>query len=304
MTYAGIYKKYMNWMPKLDQSLWRRSNPIEMTMEGDESHPGRSFEECDQLATQLGKEYRGLGLLVGFLGILIVFSAVTPAGFHIEDIRWLIALGLFKVGMMLYMFYLVWEIGGKSGLKTRWIAARLDAERLRYFDLDRLTQELRLNMGAVTANKLRKELESILDTQGKGQISYNRDKASNYMAIERASDFLSWAGFAIALTCAIWLVASEVGLVAHRSWLIFGTAAVPALVGGIHGLNGFLNIGGLAEEHEKMANFLEGIYDELKSTSSDEFAALQSIAERALVQLVDRDVQWEESIKKCNISLA
>lgn len=304
MTYARIYKNYLNWMPRLDQNFWRRSKPTETGTKDVESHHGTSFKECDELATQLGKEYRGLGLLVGILGVFIVFSAVTPAGLHIEDIRWLIALGLLKVGMMLYMLYLVLEIGGKSGLKTRWIAARLDAERLRYFDLDSLTQALRLNADQATADKLRQELESILGSQGNGQISYNRGKASNYMAIERASEFLSWAGFAAALICAIWLVVSEVGLVEHRSWLIFGTAAIPALVGGIHGLNGFLNISGLAEEHEKMANFLEGIHDELNATPSIEFAAILSIAERALAQLVDRDVQWEESIKKCKISLA
>ncbi len=44
------------------------------------------------------------------------------------------------------------------------------------------------------------------------------------------------------------------------------TAFAPAAVGGIHGINGFLDISGLAEQHENMAQYLSDIHNEMLSS--------------------------------------
>ena len=75
-------------------------------------------------------------------------------------------------------------------------------------------------------------------------------------------------------------------------------------MGGIHGINGFLNIGGLADEHFKMASVLDGMRNELELMPSDDINGMHDLAERAYGQLVDRDTQWEEGAKKVNLKPA
>src|SRR3546814_18543072 len=66
-------------------------------------------------------------------------------------------------------------------------------------------------------------------------------------------------GFSLAL------VAALLHLFWHQPILIFFTAFVPTLVGGIHGINQFLRIRELAEHHGKMAERLIVIANELAS---------------------------------------
>jgi hypothetical protein len=306
--FAWCYDKYLDWMPFFDRLISDNVGLAESKTAYDGDHSGQSFKDIDTSATKLGKAYRGVGVLVGMLGIVIVFSAVVPVALQIENETWLRPLGALKVAMMLGMLVLVYEIGRKSGIKTRWIAARREAERLRYEELRMLKDALHAKPDNASAGKVYNELTHILDGKW-GQILYNAGKAQKYKAIERASELLSWLGFGIGLVSAIWLLFSEFGWIVHRPWLIFGTAAVPAFVAGIHGINGFLNISALAEEHEKMAQFLRGISAELgktgpKKTDPNYSEAILLIAERAYSQLVDRDVQWAESTKKVSLKPA
>ena len=90
----------------------------------------------------------------------------------------------------------------------------------------------------------------------------------------------------------------------HQPWLIFGTAFTPALVGGVHRINGFLNVGGEADEHSRMANILKGLRAELKLIKPEDTAAMSNLAERVCGQLVDRDTQWAEGAKKAKLNPA
>jgi hypothetical protein len=209
----------------------------------------------DASATSKVQAYRGVGVVVGLLGILIVAAAVAPTALEVENHQALIAIGGLKVGMMLSMLYLVYKTGYKSDLKSQWIAHRKLAETHRYARLHDFRKALTDQPSAAMAPPVYWELRYILDDKVSGQIAYNSGKAKKYQAIEHASELLSWIGFGVALLCACLLFLSEIGWMHHYAALIFGTAAVPAFVGGIHGINGFLNIGGLAEEHAKMAIF-------------------------------------------------
>jgi hypothetical protein len=312
MFYAWIYRLYLDWMPRLGRvgrhgaaaPAVQDLPPIPQDVAAAQTAQRLAFETMDASATSKGKAYRGVGVVVGLLGILIVAAAVAPTALEVENHQALIAIGGLKVGMMLTMLYLVYKKGYKSDLKSQWIEHRRQAETHRYARLHDFRKALTEQPSAALARCVYWELRYILDDKDSGQIAYNSGKAEKYQAIEHASERLSRIGFGVALLCACLLFLSEIGWMHHHAALIFGTAAVPAFVGGIHGINGFLNIGGLAEEHAKMANFLRGIHGDLTTTPADNVEGMLLLVERAYGQLVDRDVQWAESTAKVNLNLA
>lgn len=269
--------------------------------------PDLSFANADMRANEHGEAYRGAGVLVGLLGILVVFIAVAPTGFQISDESVLVMLGVLKVGLMATILGHVYFFGIKSRHHMEWIQHRQLAESLRYAPLKKLKESLTLNL---TSDESKLHSQALFDGLKQavagpgGQIAYNRMKSDQFKSIEHFSGQLAWYGFAFALLCAVWLLLSELHLAPHTSLLIFGTAAVPALVGGVHGINGLLKIDSLAEEHHKIACVLNGMNDELNHAKAQHGGEILKIAERAYTILVDRDVQWSESIEKIKIKPA
>ena len=249
----------------------------------------------DQSATQLGNDYRGAGVFAGLLGIAIVFVAIAPSGFEITDVGVLQILGILKVTMMVGVLFLVYRVQ-QSNLKNVWIEARLYSESQRYSDLKIKIEALRPE----TSKELKDELVRILDGKD-GQIQYNQTKGVQYEAVEMTAGNISWLGFITALLCAVWLLMSEFHLVHHQSWLIFGTAFLPALVGGIHGINGFLSVASLAGDHKKMAKELQVYRNDLASLVADEkisdIEKFEDTAKIIFVRLNGRDVEWAEDTK-------
>jgi hypothetical protein len=233
--------------------------------------PSSEFATADATANSHGDTYRGAGVLIGILSILVIFIAVAPTGFQIENESILIALGIAKVGLMTFILAHVYFFGVKSTHHKEWIHQRQLAESLRYVRLKDLKESLATNLNSQSsessASALLKEIKQTLAGSG-GQIAYNRRKSEQYKSIEHFGEQLSWYGFAFALLCAIWLLLSELHMAPHSSLLIFGTAAVPALVAGIHGINGLLKIESLVEEHHKIAQVLNGLNDELNLQSA------------------------------------
>ena len=269
--------------------------------------PCPEFESADATATRHGDTYRGAAVLIGFLSILVVFIAIAPAGIQIESESMLVALGITKVGLMSFILVHVYFFGVRSGHHGDWIQKRQVAESLRYVQIKELKESLVKSLNSQDsvqcAFALFNEIKQTLAGPG-GQIAYNRRKSEQYKSIEHFGGQLSWYGFAFALLCAIWILLSELHLVPHTALMIFGTAAVPALVGGIHGINGLLKIEGLVEEHRKMASVLNGLNVELNHVDVQDGAAILSIGERVYTILVDRDIQWSESIEKIKIKPA
>lgn len=295
--YKFIFKKYLSWMAARGGY---RPQPHTPSSDGGTSRkPNHEFELADRHAIQCGEQYRGASVLVGILGIIVVCVAVTPAALHIHSEAWLKVLGALKVVLMLGILYLVNPWGRIPVVSKAWIESRRKAEELRYSELKKIKEDLAqfIENPEYRTNLLRNELVFILNGP-QGQVAYNRSKGEMYKAIEHCAEKWSWIGFIGALACACLLLISEFDILPHITWLLYGTAAVPAVVGGVHGINGALKIGSLAEEHTDMANLLQGLNDELEATSHDDEKSILSIAERTYSQLVDRDVLWGESTAK------
>lgn len=250
----------------------------------------RPFSEIDQEATDLGDHYRGIGVIVGLLGVLIIFCAVAPIGFESGHTSTLV-FTICKILMMVLMAVLVWWTI-HSKLRNKWIEARLKAENLRYKNLRELNQKLEKSPTDITTKQVLDELDKIFSDQ----IGYNKSKATNYHSIEMISDYIGWIGFFIAF------VGACLHLVMHESWLIFPTAFVPALVGTIHGVNAFLRLSDLAEDHESMGKRLEETQSELNNNKENAVKVLE-LSRVAYQTLTSRDVQWVETAEKLGLKV-
>jgi hypothetical protein len=293
--YKKTYRGYLGFLDALAKSFQFKSEHL---LHNDH-HPGdgiqvpdkRSFSEIDQEATDLGDRYRGIGVTVGLLGVLIIFCAVAPIGFESGHTSTL-AFTIGKIIMMLVMAVLVgWTVHSK--LRNKWIEARLKAEKLRYKKLRELNQTLEKSPTDITTkNQVLDELKNIFE----GQIDYNKSKAGQYHAIEEFSNIIGWVGFAIAFIFAC------LHLVVHESWLIFPTAFVPALVGAIHGVNAFLRLSDLAEDHESMSKRLEETQSELNGFKENPEKVLElSLATYQI--LTTRDQQWVETAEQLGLKV-
>jgi hypothetical protein len=293
--YKRLYKAYLGCLAWLGRHRPNHHIPDKLQLPR-EVDP--EFEVADRSATRYGDHYRGACVLVGTLGILVVFVAITPTALQIESKEWLILLGVLKFLLMVGILLLVNPLGGIPKISKSWIISRRRAEELRYVPLKRLKEELSQSEESSRGSKqLRDELAYILNGP-EGQIAYNFSRAAAYKAIEHFSEKLSWRGFALAMVCALLILLSELHWAPHFPGLIYGTVALPAFVAGVHGINGALKIASLAEEHEEMGKLLQSLYVELKSTDVADTKAILAIAERTYSQLVSRDVLWGESTEK------
>lgn len=256
-----------------------------------------SLSEADEIATSLGMRYRALGVSIGIMGIAIIFLAIAPSGLgmghHAEEI-----VGGIKVILMVLMLYLVFS-GRRSRINHEWIRMRLVAEKLRYCRLQTLA-DAAPDADPKWAEQLRAQLEDVLIGKG-GQIAYNAAKAHQYESVERFADILLWASVILAL----------IGAVGHFfvSWpaFIFLTAFGPAAAGGIHGINGFLGIGGLIDEHTATQIRLQLSLERLRNLApldDQDGKALKDIATAVLEILGSRDSRWKESAAKLGLKPA
>lgn len=258
------------------------------------------FDAKDKKATLLGDSYRGIGVAVSVLGLLIIFCAIAPIALEIEHQFGDIFI-VCEIVLMLLMLFLVRHTT-KKDLRKNWIDARKEVETLRYADLNSKINQLETNdngnkdfdndMKKALLTALNQKLHHIFDEQ----VNYNKDKAEIYLRIEKSSDILSWVGFVLAFTavCA--------HLFTHAPFLLFFTAFIPALVGAIHGTNAFLRLSDLAEDHIEMAKGLEEAQGSLNDKGVDSSKMLE-IAEKTYNMLTDRDTKWAAKTNKLGLKL-
>jgi hypothetical protein len=198
--------------------------------------------------------------------------------------------GYVKIALMAAMFGLVMYTM-KRNPKRQWIQYRRMAEIGRYASLKEALDACKNERSPAAEARLINELRGVLADQ----VGYNERSHRRYHAIERFSDGLSWIGFGGAFLAAV----------AHvwwpASWLIFFTAFGPALVGAIHGINGFLRLGDLAEDHGRMATHLSQLRTRLETAQGD---ALFQVGDSAYQILNDRDAEWAEMAHKLGIKVA
>ncbi len=258
----------------------------------------------DHPATNYGSKYRGAGVFVGLLGVCIVFAAIAPGAFAVGTDWVLQVVGVVKVIMMCTMLIVVKRIGGASGLKQEWINFRVASEKQRYGALENVIVELKGGLDQACANKVREEILRVLDGSD-GQIYYNSNKADQYEAIEHTTEILGTVIFFIALVAACGLLLSEFHIIPHQSWVILFTAFLPAALGGLHGINGFLTVGTLAMDHRKMQVFLSDALTNLRNPNANDPATVLTIAIEVSEGLNSRDHEWKEKTNEGNnLSLA
>ena len=251
-----------------------------------------SLESVDREAFIKGNHHRALGISIGVLGIVIVFLALAPIGFnlsaHADHM-----VGYVKIALMLVMLLIVF-LGKRTSTHKEWVRLRALAEQLRYQPLSRLIEQA--NETDEVISSLESELERILDGKN-GQIAYHVAKAHQYHAVEHFSDVLLWLSVVLAL----------IGAVGHLffdwSWWIFLTAFGPAAVGGIHGINGFLGINTLAEEHETTGQLLAKDLSDLRvlQTQPARAEGVLALAKNVLGIVTSRDIRWKESAEKLGL---
>lgn len=297
------YSRYLKVFAALDRPFGEARQPVGEA--GAQPSQALGFEAADALASRLGNRYRGIGVCVGLLSILIILCAVAPPALELAG--WLeVALGVVKILGMGVMLVLV-LYAARTGLRRRWIAARRQAEALRYQALADGIQRLKSRFAEPAsqaellgeAEDLKAQVRLHMGTgTGHCQIDYNRRKARQYAAVERMGNRLGWVGFVLALGAAV------AHLFWHASWMLLLTVFVPALIGAIHGVNGFLKLEDLAEDHHAMAARLTQLAGELERASAADAVRVLELAELAYQLLTDRDVQWAETANRLGLKIA
>jgi hypothetical protein len=257
-----------------------------------------SFEQVDRAATTAGDHYRALGISVGLLGIAVVFLALAPFGLALDE-RTAHLVGGLEIALMVTMLLVV-VVGRRRRTHRRWIILRARAEELRYRPLAELVERAAAAPDdAPTLDGLEQAMLDILDGP-QGQIAYTAAKASQYEAVEHCSDVLLWASVALALVGAVG------HLFVHWPGWLFLTAFGPAAMGGLHGINGFLNVGGLIEGHRDMEAALSHSLSELRQLrgSPERGQALPALGAHVLGTLTSHHANWEKSAVKRNLNPA
>jgi hypothetical protein len=252
--------------------------------------------EIDSIATRLGNHYRGIGVAVGLLGAAIVFFAVTPNALELHDLAGKIIGGIEIALMLIMLGFIIY--GTKSNLRQKWIKKRSEAELLRYQGLRSCIENLRNAMSTSSSKVTHTESIAILKGPN-GQATYNLKKHFMYERIEKLSDRAAWFGFLLGLVGAS-LHLSPI----HAAWFIYLTAFIPALVGAIHGVNSFLQIGILSEDHGVMAERLSELLHRFEQTNSNDVSATLKLSEALYGLLSNREGQWIESTEKLGLKPA
>jgi hypothetical protein len=265
-------------MLDLYASLYQTYRSLFQPRQAHSPAPGNSAPtRIDTEATLLGNAYRGSGVLIGILGALIIFCAVAPVGLGLLHESSAIYFGFAEVGLMAWVIQTL-SFVKKHQIKERWIDARRSAELERYQPLqDALSHDMASLVAAV----------SPLLGGSNCQVAYNEERHHLYHAIEVAATKTTLFGFVISLVAAI------AHLVIHANSLIFLTAALPAAVGALHGINAFLHLEELAEEHHQMSKALEALQQSFRqAVQSDDLAGARSIAENIHALLTQGHQSW------------
>lgn len=280
----GAYKRYIRALSFLG-SKFSFAGHHKGTHQAETPFASDGEQNHDALATDLGNRYRGMGVAVGCCGALSVLCALLPVGFALTETMQELAI-ILELAFILLMVLIVTQ-GIRSRTHGRWLHHRRAAEKQRYSALKAEIEQ------PTDDDRLDQMLQGILAEQ----IGYNDQKATQYESIERFSDVFSWTGLVLATVAG---VAHLLG--AHASGLIFLSVFMPALVGAIHGINGFLRLQDLAEDHAKMAERLRQLRADLDGGAGP--SKTRSLAESILTLLSNRDDEWERMAKRLGLKVA
>jgi len=274
---GNLYKTYLNILKGLGGIFKTKEGVGHQEIESKACEA--TLQDLDNYATKLGDLYRGLGVLVGLLAIVIIFCALAPIGLNMSEdnahyVHHLeISLMLVSIICFIYVKY--------SDLHNLWLNARYEAEIKRYEDLKEL-------IALANPEDLHKEIDSLL----KNQITYNDNKSIDYKAIEKATSILNWCTFVFAL------VAAVVHIFFNFNWLILITGFLPAVGGIIHGINGFLELGELESEHERVSIKLNDYLNKINNSEPLDNGDLIDLCQDIYDLFIHGNNNWKHIAKK------
>jgi hypothetical protein len=252
------------------------------------------FQPLDNDATRRGEVYRGVFILLGVLGIVIVFLALAPVALGWQETL-LKASKWSKFVLMLLALALVGGCRWRKS-KSKWIDSRLAAEQLRYRRLELAIQSAKdAPADKAAGTRLLTECHDVLTGPG-GQIAYNERQMHRYERIEHRVSQLTFAGFAVSILAAGWALLPGAP---SSEQLLLGTAFVPAAMGTLHAVNGFLRLPQLAAHHKQMFEALAALRSRLTARGTGIAEHLELLAEANQLVLVLRrgDQVWDQVVK-------
>ncbi|MAI30045.1 MAG: hypothetical protein CMM07_00045 [Rhodopirellula sp.] len=293
--FAAVYKSYIQKMSSFN-ARYKTGGGEESNSDEAASVEPKTFDDLDAEATVLGNAYRGIGVLIATLSGLIIFSAIAPTAFEFHGVLYWI-FGITEVVAMVLVITLVFY-ATKTELRSKWRNTRGEAEKLRYKKFSELLSRAEAAPTHENVTAVRDETLSHLSGED-CQITYNQNKAHTYHSIETISDRLGWFGFGLALVGAIG------HLVSHWNSLLILTVFVPAMIGAIHGLNGFLKLSDLCDDHKKVAEQLKEHKKVLEQSlkNGNDPSKLLAASRKVYTTLLARDEQWKEMVNRQNIQV-
>jgi hypothetical protein len=241
---------------------------------------------ADARATSLGEIYRGAGVFVGFLGVTALVLMIAPSAMRMNP-ELAKCCGIGRVLVIACAPAIGYFIISREW-KENWVTARVAAEHLRYQRLQDATEEFRTSP-TMNPERLVHDVLGLLSGPH-GQVAYNRRKQQEYTVVLRRTKAATVIAF----------VASLVGATAQLVWnepaLLVLTAFIPAFVGGLLGVNGFLRISQHAEDHKRIAGQLETIREQvLHMQVKRDYEGLASVAQRTYQLLTVGNSAWMET---------
>lgn len=259
--------------------VWHKSNAVKDQAFQQSSRPSPQ----DIMATLLGDAYRGSGVLINLMGVGAIFCAIVPLAIS-ELASSILFFGIAEVVLMGLILLVLRDV---RKLKQRWLDSRRLAEVERYSQIQDSTS------GSIDSMRL--ATYQLLGGQD-CQIRYNFLKQQQYHLMEISSERVGLVGFGICL------IAAATHLIVHFEWLILFTAFLPAVVGALHGINAFLQLGALSDEHRKMGERLNEIRSALEiAFDNDDLITAKAIVFDLYELLIVRHTEWRDVALRINV---
>lgn len=256
------------------------------------------FEALDAAANQAGAIYRGLGVGIGLLSIVILFLALVPVALGLTDKPVMAVVKTAKVALML-MVVLAVMMAVFGPWRERWTERRKAAQALGWGPqgagiIPMETQGEPAATQAAGCDGLRRLLDE--------QIGYNAMTAGRYHHVERNTMYLTYFFFLVALSCAAVDTFSYLRTGSSPKWLLFGTVFLPGVVGILHGVNGFLCVGEQSFScrlMEKHLTQLRAALDRLQEPGAmpRQAEALAEVKKEIMEVLTRHDDLWAKAVK-------
>lgn len=282
---SALYGIYIQGMHALGKRLVRKARHVERDL-------GDDAPDDDERARLFGNAYRGVGVLLGIIGIGLVLLSVAS--------EFLPQVGEVDRGARLMLPALLLLLAGLLALariKEEWIRTRARAERQRFRQLETLAAPTGGDIGALdaevgfvlgVADAAAGATDAIADSGD--QIAYNRERQQAFESILRGAKLFNRGMLAVSLLAAV------ASLVLSSGWLATLALAAPGLAGAVEGINGFLRLQDRAAEHAELAATLEALRGEYRHAA--EPAAKRALALRIHCALMTDNQQWSRATRR------